>query len=183
MARNKLLTLWTALITAVLAVLATLGLSTTAAAATPVQQTEKARNSAETTEPCLAAAPLPARHDTSLPPTMKQRIRAEAHGSSPSCRHRPSAPGTATEQAGALEAALTTESPDPTAHRPHIPAQHTPSHHPHSHNGPKHHSPAHHGSPHQNPTHHGPKDHGPKHHGSKDHGPAHHTHARHAYAN
>ncbi|MFJ6571429.1 DUF6344 domain-containing protein [Streptomyces sp. NPDC091292] len=164
MARNKVMTLWTALITAVFAVLATLGLSTTAAAATPVQQAEKARNSAETTEPCLAAAPLPARYDTSLPPTMKQRIRAEAHGSSPSCRHRPSAPATTTEQADAPVAALTTESPDPTAHRPHIPAQHGPSQHSPSHRPHSHQGPAQHGTPHQGR-------------------PAHHTHARHAYAN
>ncbi|MEU0691505.1 DUF6344 domain-containing protein [Streptomyces uncialis] len=86
MSRDKVMALWTALISAIVAVLATLGLSSPAVAA-PVQQTGEARNSAPAArEASKPTATAPARYDRSLPPTMKQRIRAEAHGSSPSCR-------------------------------------------------------------------------------------------------
>ncbi|WP_240500978.1 DUF6344 domain-containing protein, partial [Streptomyces neyagawaensis] len=45
---------------------------------------------------------LPSRpRDRALPPTMKQRIRAEAHGSSPSCRHL-TAPDSPPDAASAL---------------------------------------------------------------------------------
>ena len=90
MARNKVMKLWTAVITAFIALCTTLGLITTASAAAPVQQPESPRNSAAS-----VAFPTTAHwawaFARSLPPTMKQRIRAEAHGSSPSCRHRASA--------------------------------------------------------------------------------------------
>src|SRR5690606_41959694 len=41
----------------------------------------------ESTSP--AASPLVHRQARSLPPTMKQRVRAEAHGTSPACRQPP----------------------------------------------------------------------------------------------
>ncbi|MDQ0934055.1 DUF6344 domain-containing protein [Streptomyces turgidiscabies] len=86
MAQNKVMKLWTAIVTAFLALCTTLGLITTTAGAA-VAESRPARN-------CTAPAALPATADwawsyaRSLPPTMKQRIGAEAHGSSPSCRHR-----------------------------------------------------------------------------------------------
>ncbi|WEH16737.1 DUF6344 domain-containing protein [Streptomyces sp. VNUA24] len=86
MAQNKVMKLWTAVVTAVLALCTALGLITTTASAA-VPQTGTTRNCAAPTT--LPATALPVRpHDRALPPTMKQRIRAEAHGSSPSCRHR-----------------------------------------------------------------------------------------------
>ncbi|SCF86833.1 MULTISPECIES: DUF6344 domain-containing protein, partial [unclassified Streptomyces] len=52
------------------------------AAAQPVEQAEA--------EPARASVPrATASRDRSLPPTIKQRINAEAHGSSPSVRHLP----------------------------------------------------------------------------------------------
>lgn len=89
MTQNKVMKLWTAFVTAFLALCTALGLITTSAAAA-VPQAEATRNSA----PSLK---LPAMsygiwsNSRALPPTMKQRIHAEAHGSSPSCRHRPPA--------------------------------------------------------------------------------------------
>ena len=85
MAQNKVMKLWTAVVTAFLALCTTLGLITTTATAA-VADSRPARN-------CTAPAALPATaawdwsYARSLPPTMKQRIGAEAHGSSPSCRH------------------------------------------------------------------------------------------------
>ncbi|WP_020134167.1 DUF6344 domain-containing protein [Streptomyces sp. 351MFTsu5.1] len=89
MAQNKVMNLWTAVITAVLALFTALGLITTTAAAA-VPQTQPARNSAVTHPEPLAAAQGNAlwSYAKALPPTMKQRIRAEAHGKTPSCRHR-----------------------------------------------------------------------------------------------
>ncbi|MEV2210692.1 DUF6344 domain-containing protein [Streptomyces sp. NPDC050997] len=90
MAQNKVMNLWTAFVTVLLALCTALGLITTTAAAA-VPQTESARNS--TTEPATPSVmypgPLPWSYAKDLPPTMKQRIRAEAHGKTPSCRHRP----------------------------------------------------------------------------------------------
>ncbi|MGW1667539.1 DUF6344 domain-containing protein [Streptomyces sp. NPDC002324] len=104
MAQNKVMKLWTAIVTAVLALCTALGLITTTASAA-VPQTGTTRNcAAPTTTP--AAMSLPARpQDRALPPTMKQRIRAEAHGSSPSCRHRALLESAATN-ATALEPSL-----------------------------------------------------------------------------
>ncbi|MFC9536690.1 DUF6344 domain-containing protein [Streptomyces sp. NPDC056975] len=90
MATNKVIKLWTVLITAFLAVLTAMGLTSPAAAAAPVQQSEGTRNAAVNT-PAVTAVRSPWAFKRSLPPTMKQRIRAEAHGSSPSSRHRPPA--------------------------------------------------------------------------------------------
>ncbi|MFI0543143.1 DUF6344 domain-containing protein [Streptomyces sp. WSLK1-3] len=87
MARNKVMKLWTVVVTAVLALFTALGLITTTAAAA-VPQTQSARNSAAThSEPSAGAHGLWS-FVRSLPPTMKQRIRAEAHGKTPSCRPR-----------------------------------------------------------------------------------------------
>ncbi|MCK8676258.1 DUF6344 domain-containing protein [Streptomyces lichenis] len=48
-----------------------------------------ASGSASTSCVPSASAGSPGTRDRSLPPTIKQRIRAEAHGSSPSVRHLP----------------------------------------------------------------------------------------------
>ena len=42
-------------------------------------------------------------HARSLPPTMKQRIRAEAHGKTPSCRHREPSDTESTDEPTACE--------------------------------------------------------------------------------
>ena len=94
MTDNKVMKLWTAIVTAFLALCTALGLITTttattaAAAAQPESSTRT--GTAQRTAPTIPAP----RHwawsySRALPPTMKQRIRAEAHGKSPSCRHRP----------------------------------------------------------------------------------------------
>ncbi|MGC0339406.1 DUF6344 domain-containing protein [Streptomyces sp. SLBN-8D4] len=87
MARNKVMKLWTVVITAVLALFTALGLITTTAAAA-VPQTQPAGNSTVAhPEPPAISQGLWS-YARSLPPTMKQRIRAEAHGKTPSCRPR-----------------------------------------------------------------------------------------------
>ncbi|MEU0389574.1 DUF6344 domain-containing protein [Streptomyces chartreusis] len=97
MARNKVMKLWTAIVTAFIALCTALGFVTTTAAAA-VPQTEQERNSAlipqQRTAPATAA-PWSLSYAKALPPTMKQRIHAEAHGKSPSCRHRTLADTTA----------------------------------------------------------------------------------------
>ncbi|MEV0174435.1 DUF6344 domain-containing protein [Streptomyces sp. NPDC050803] len=105
MARNKVMKLWTAVVTAFLALCTTLGLVTTATAAA-VPQTETTRNSDSSTAAHIAVPAMSHwvwAHARSLPPTMKQRISAEAHGKSPSCRHR-SVEDTEAEQAADAEA-------------------------------------------------------------------------------
>ena len=87
MGLNKVMKLWTVVITAFLALFTALGLITTTAA-TAVPQTQPARNSAVTHPEPLAMAHGLWSYVRSLPPTMKQRIRAEAHGKTPSCRSR-----------------------------------------------------------------------------------------------
>ncbi|MFF8643729.1 MULTISPECIES: DUF6344 domain-containing protein [unclassified Streptomyces] len=90
MTGNKPMKLWTTIVTAFLALFAALGFTTTATAATAVQETTNARNATECASPTAPFMALwTAAYERSLPPTMKQRIRAEAHGSSPSCRHLP----------------------------------------------------------------------------------------------
>jgi hypothetical protein len=87
MSAFKVKSLWTAFVTAFFAVLASLGLmSTTAAAAQPAAtvQEHTGATAATATTPSVRWT-LP--RDRALPPTMKQRIRAEAHGSSPANRH------------------------------------------------------------------------------------------------
>ncbi|ANP48174.1 hypothetical protein J2Z21_003858 [Streptomyces griseochromogenes] len=91
MTQNKVMKLWTAIVTAFVALFTALGLiaTTDAAAAARPETTGKS------IEHRTAAAFPATNHRTwsharaLLPPTMKQRIRAEAHGKSPSCRHRP----------------------------------------------------------------------------------------------
>ncbi|TXL91642.1 DUF6344 domain-containing protein [Streptomyces sp. IB2014 016-6] len=105
MAAFKVKNLWTVFLTAFFAVLATLGLTAPAAAADaavqqPAEQpvkgdrspTAEARGGGEEAPAVRAARALPesARPvNTSRPPTIEQRIRAEAHGSSPSVRRLP----------------------------------------------------------------------------------------------
>ncbi|MFE1959695.1 DUF6344 domain-containing protein [Streptomyces sp. NPDC059479] len=101
MAAFKVKKLWTVFITAFFAVLASLGLTSPAAAAgsavqQPVEQPVPAPAAAQSVEqaeaePARASVPraAAASRDRSLPPTIKQRINAEAHGSSPSVRHLP----------------------------------------------------------------------------------------------
>ncbi|MET7324506.1 DUF6344 domain-containing protein [Streptomyces sp. NPDC005549] len=120
MARNKVLTLWTTIVTAFLALCTALGLiTTTAAAAAPQTGTHSNTESASPEAAPAAAVPWSWSRTGSLPPTMKQRIRAEAHGTAPSCRHRPLAGAAAT----ATTATATGLRCDDTAAEP--PAQHT----------------------------------------------------------
>ncbi|MFF8937657.1 DUF6344 domain-containing protein [Streptomyces paradoxus] len=93
MTRNKVMNLWTAIVTAFLALCTALGLITTTAAAA-VPQTEQKSNSNKASIPqqrTAAPATFPWSSPRALPPTMKQRIRAEAHGKTPRCRHRSTA--------------------------------------------------------------------------------------------
>ncbi|GAA2278991.1 hypothetical protein GCM10010145_62600 [Streptomyces ruber] len=110
MARNKVMRLWTALVTAFLSLCTALGLITTTASAA-VPQAESTCNSAPA-ETVPATISRPPSRGGSLPPTMKQRIRAEAHGSSPSCRHRPTT----------VTAAATSDVTDRTEATPSAPA-------------------------------------------------------------
>lgn len=96
---NKVMKLWTVVVTAFVALFTALGLVTTTAAAA-VPQTQPARNSAVAHPEPLAMHGLWS-YVRSLPPTMKQRIRAEAHGKTPSCRSRSL---TDTDTAAATEA-------------------------------------------------------------------------------
>ncbi|MER5469472.1 DUF6344 domain-containing protein [Streptomyces sp. NPDC002935] len=97
MTQIKVMKLWTVIVTAFLALCTTLGLITTTAAAA-VPQAASGRNT-ETSVTAPATAYWTWSYSRALPPTMKQRIRAEAHGSSPSCRHRAPADGDATDLA------------------------------------------------------------------------------------
>ncbi|MEU0136479.1 DUF6344 domain-containing protein [Streptomyces sp. NPDC006296] len=86
MSTFKAKSIWTAFITAFFAILASLGLATaqaTAAEATVTSHEHTAAHPATATTPSVRWT-LP--RDRALPPTMKQRIRAEAHGSSPATR-------------------------------------------------------------------------------------------------
>ncbi|WP_434592435.1 DUF6344 domain-containing protein [Streptomyces sp. A5-4] len=85
----KARTMWTALITALFALLATLGLSTAATAAQQPATASAPTGSHPAAEAASAAVTWSPAHEQSVPPTMKQRIRAEAHGASPSSRHLP----------------------------------------------------------------------------------------------
>ncbi|ALV34662.1 DUF6344 domain-containing protein [Streptomyces sp. CdTB01] len=113
MARNQVMKLWTAFVTAFLALCTALGLVTTAAP-TAVARTEATGNTATGTDAGVmghhAAMPTASHqwswsHTAALPPTMKQRIGAEAHGKSPSCRHRPLDEADAATQDGSSEPA------------------------------------------------------------------------------
>ncbi|MFF9069279.1 DUF6344 domain-containing protein [Streptomyces sp. NPDC014891] len=119
MATAKVKQFWTAFISVLFALLASVGLASTAAAAQQpaVQQPEEpagpaAGAAAAEKRAALASVPaqrahrLPLVGDRSLPPTIKQRIAAEAHGSSPATRNR-SAAGVTTFSEGDEPAALT----------------------------------------------------------------------------
>jgi type VI protein secretion system component VasK len=90
MTQNKVMKLWTVIVTAFIALCTALGLvtttATTAAAAAPSSETTRNSATASLTVPAMSFWAWT--YARSLPPTMKQRIRAEAHGKSPSCRHR-----------------------------------------------------------------------------------------------
>ena len=90
MAQNaKVMKLWTAIVTAFLALCTALGLVTATTAAAAPQAESPQGTTAQPTVPTIPAMNHWAwSHARTLPPTMKQRIRAEAHGKSPSCRHR-----------------------------------------------------------------------------------------------
>ncbi|MFF3847355.1 DUF6344 domain-containing protein [Streptomyces sp. NPDC002328] len=118
MRENRVMKLWAAVVSAFLALCTALGFVTTTAAPA-VAQTEPTRNSDETegavrtnVTPASAKPWLPA---MSLPPTMKQRIRAEAHGKSPSCRHSPLPEGEPT--ADPASEPCTPEDPPPSLTR------------------------------------------------------------------
>ncbi|MEU1122599.1 DUF6344 domain-containing protein [Streptomyces sp. NPDC005899] len=86
MSAFKVKNIWTAFITTFFAILASLGFATAQATAT-----EPAATTHEHTGQAAATATTPSvrwtlPRDRALPPTMKQRIRAEAHGSSPATR-------------------------------------------------------------------------------------------------
>ncbi|MGW0782326.1 DUF6344 domain-containing protein [Streptomyces sp. NPDC002913] len=86
MSTFRVKSIWTAFITAFFALLATLGLATaqaTAAEPTTTSHEHTGATAATATTPSVRWT-LP--RDRALPPTMKQRIRAEAHGSSPATR-------------------------------------------------------------------------------------------------
>ncbi|MFB6837824.1 DUF6344 domain-containing protein [Streptomyces sp. NPDC056361] len=121
MATAKVKQFWTAFISVLFALLASVGLAGTAAAAQQpaVQQPEEpagpaaALAPATTGERALASVPAQRTHrwplagDRSLPPTIKQRIAAEAHGSSPAARQRSSATAvTETDPAALTDLAL-----------------------------------------------------------------------------
>ncbi|WP_326721930.1 DUF6344 domain-containing protein [Streptomyces sp. NBC_00243] len=106
MARNQVMKLWTAIVTLLLSLFTAAGFVTTTAAAA-VPQSVPVRN-AGTPAVMVPAAPVwSGAHDRGLPPTMKQRIRAEAHGSSPSCRHRPPLDATAAETTDLTDSSVT----------------------------------------------------------------------------
>ncbi|MFF3783144.1 DUF6344 domain-containing protein [Streptomyces sp. NPDC001933] len=84
--------IWTAFVTALFALLAALGFMSTPATATEQSAPEPTTTNQEHTGATAATATTPSvrwtlPRDRALPPTMKQRIRAEAHGSSPATRH------------------------------------------------------------------------------------------------
>ncbi|MET7646266.1 DUF6344 domain-containing protein [Streptomyces sp. NPDC005426] len=91
MSTFKAKSIWTAFITAFFALLASLGLASPAAAATEATVTEPTAASHEhrgatTATPAAPSVRWTLPRDRALPPTMKQRIHAEAHGSSPATR-------------------------------------------------------------------------------------------------
>lgn len=114
MAAVKVTSLWTAFITLLVSLLASLGFVNSAKAA-PQPAPHQPEEPASRTLPALLptqerartgpmghpagrtgarqqAVPARGPRDRSLPPTIKQRIHAEAHGASPSVRHLPALP-------------------------------------------------------------------------------------------
>ncbi|MEU7557395.1 DUF6344 domain-containing protein [Streptomyces eurythermus] len=95
MARTKVMKMWTAIVTAFLALCTALGLVSVGAATATAAPAGPRTESADTGTAHRTLPTIPVTHPwawsraRALPPTMKQRIRAEAHGKAPSCRHRP----------------------------------------------------------------------------------------------
>ncbi|WP_328911238.1 DUF6344 domain-containing protein [Streptomyces sp. NBC_00234] len=87
MSTFRVKSIWTAFITAFFAILATLGLATSQATAAEPTVTPQEHTSATAATPAAPAVRWTLPRDRAVPPTMKQRIRAEAHGSSPATRH------------------------------------------------------------------------------------------------
>ncbi|MEV6650024.1 DUF6344 domain-containing protein [Streptomyces sp. NPDC051219] len=108
MAANKVKTMWTAFLGALVALFAALGFATRATAAVPAQQpavpAAPRKRAVRAQEPRVPAARRALSRNTALPPTIKQRIRAEAHNASPSAR-RLSADGTGAGDATGADAA------------------------------------------------------------------------------
>ncbi|MFD3538066.1 DUF6344 domain-containing protein [Streptomyces sp. NPDC058662] len=106
--RSTLTSLWTTVLTALVALLASLGFgakSAPAASSSPAAA-EGAGAAAAVRRPCVAA-PRSWRammRGGSLPPTIKQRIRAEAHGKSPSVRRSTTAAAMGADPGVCLEA-------------------------------------------------------------------------------
>jgi hypothetical protein len=92
MATAKVTTFWGAFVAVLLKCLAALGFATPARAATPAPAVTPAPAGRDlpTGRVSIPAPrhfePVYERSGRSLPPTMKQRIRAEAHGASPTAR-------------------------------------------------------------------------------------------------
>jgi hypothetical protein len=90
----KVTTFWNAFIAVLVKCVAALGVTVTSKATTPA--TPRSVATEATGRNLLATIPSPRSfeplRDRSLPPTMKQRIRAERHGSSPATRSLPGDP-------------------------------------------------------------------------------------------
>ncbi|MGW6534225.1 DUF6344 domain-containing protein [Streptomyces sp. NPDC055051] len=119
MATAKVKQFWTAFISVLFALLASVGLAAPAAAQgqAPVTQPEEpaapaapaaaAQRAAAVVAPRQAEPWAPVRQG-SLPPTIKQRIGAEAHGSSPAVRQLRAATPLGSDPAALTEPALAT---------------------------------------------------------------------------
>ncbi|MGI5456287.1 DUF6344 domain-containing protein [Streptomyces sp. CA-249302] len=117
MARNQVVKLWTAIVTAFLALCTALGLVTTTAAVAVAQSETGGSSTSAAAHHVTMPTPSGSWYWScvrDLPPTMKQRIRAEAHGKSPNCRHRPADDSEATTDP-ALEAATDAVLSEPAA--------------------------------------------------------------------
>ncbi|WP_241518768.1 DUF6344 domain-containing protein [Streptomyces sp. CB03238] len=99
---------WTAFFSLLSAILTALGLKRTPSAAIPVYADQAAAAPAPAPR-CFGPAVRDWTRDLSLPPTIKQRIRAEAHGTSPSVRHLPAALVPARTQPGLADATDVTD--------------------------------------------------------------------------
>lgn len=119
MATAKVKQFWTAFISVLFALLASVGLATPAAARGQAPVTQPEEPAASAAAPAVAeraasvvtqrrAEPWYPVAQGSLPPTIKQRIGAEAHGSSPSVRHSRAAAPLANDPVALAELALAT---------------------------------------------------------------------------
>ncbi|WP_327235581.1 DUF6344 domain-containing protein [Streptomyces sp. NBC_01317] len=126
MAAIKVKKLWAVFITAFFAVLASLGLTSPATAAGSAVSAQPAEQPAPAPAvavephrlaervPTRAVLPVAVPRGRALPPTIKQRITAEAHGSSPSVRHLPAVLPTETGADDRTQEADRTEEADRT---------------------------------------------------------------------